>query len=304
MYASHAGRWRLLVMTETDFTTDWLSERFHFDSKARNKEVQQSCFQYLQHKSHLSIVDIGAGHGSNFFYLSPKLRQDQSWYFIELNAELLDAALMRIVSFAEKSKYTYQKTDYTVSIQAAGKKIQVTGICASFLQLPKIVSLQTVDLVTAGAVFDLLSENLFAEVVLPLIKAKVPLLATINYKGMAFAPEQEQDAHFLHLYHQHMWRQQAFGRSMGPECLAYMTSFFLNHKVAVLTGSSDWQVGPTDKKMHHFLLSYLEAAIGEMINSTQEKQDFEKWLTHKKEQLHQAQLTTKVFHQDLFAYFE
>lgn len=290
-------------MTETDFTTDWLSERFRFDAAARNEAVEKACVAHFQNHARLTIVDIGSGHGSNFFYLSPKFHQHQEWYFVELNAGLLESALNRIADFAKAEKLPFNRSGGSLSFKVKGKDFNIRGIHASFLELDQHISLDEVDLVTAGAVFDLLSVDLFEQLAKQLVSAGLPLLSTINYTGMAFDPVQEKDNYFLNLYDAHMQREQAFGRSMGPQCAAWMLSFFKRYNARYLSGESNWQVSPNDIKMHQFLLNYLEHAIKEVLISQEDHSIFEQWLKKKKSLLKAHLLHTQVFHQDIFVHF-
>lgn len=290
-------------MTETDFTTDWLSERFRFDSASRNEQIEQTCFSLFPSRKRLQIVDIGAGHGSNFFYLFPKIQQHQEWTFVELNEGLLDAALDRILVYARTQEFPFEREGQTIFFRANQKDIKVTGKHASFLELEKVVSLAEIDLVTAAAVFDLLSVELFEQFAKTLIQARIPLLSTINYLGMAFQPEVEGDALYLKFYNDHMLRQQDFGQSMGPDCMKHMGAFFQKNGVQMEIGSSDWQVGTEDQRMHHFLLGYLEHAIGEILADEQRKRAFELWLARKRKMVEKRGLETVVFHQDFVVYF-
>lgn len=290
-------------MTETDFTIDWLSERFRFDCLARNKKVEQSCINYFQGQPVLSIVDIGAGHGSNFFYLFPKFTQHQNWTLVELNADLLEAALTRMAQFAKANKYPCKRTGQTIIFKAGNKEIRIRGIHASFMDLKQLIRLEATDLVTAGAVFDLLSITLFEQLAQQLINSNTPLLSTINYNGMAFSPQAEKDAYFIQLYGAHMQREQSFGNSMGPECTSLMLAFFERNNISVKVGESNWEITPGDVKMHHHLLHYLENAISEILFNQGEMVLFEQWIKEKKHLLETHLLNTNVFHQDLFTYF-
>ena len=291
-------------MTETNFTTDWLTERFRFDAAARNKLVEGTCLNLFQEADHLHIVDIGAGHGSNFFYLFPKIKQQQTWTFVELNTGLLEASLKRIARFATDQQYPVKQEKNWISFKIGGKEIKVVGLNASFLQLNEVVPLSEVDLVTAGAVFDLLSVDLFERFASLLVQTRTPLLSTINYLGMAMFPEKERDAFYLQLYNNHMLRQQDFGQSMGPHCVEHMKAYFQKNSVATALGESNWEVGTNDHRMHQFLLGFMKEAIGELLETAEEQRALASWLADKESMVKKGELITQVFHQDLVAYFE
>jgi hypothetical protein len=171
----------------------------------------------------------------------------------------------------------------------------------SFLKLGEIVNLAEVDLVTAAAVFDLLSLNMLEEFLKLLLDAKVALLATINYTGMRFKPEQVGDIYYADLYSKHMKREQAFGVSLGPDCSRGMMNFYHRKNIDAVCGPSNWKVSPADLNMNNFLFEYMENAIPEMLKGDQEVEPFNLWIDKKKELLENGQLTTEVLHFDIFA---
>lgn len=287
-------------MTETDFNIDWLAERYRFDVAARSKAVEQACFQHFRQYDRLRIVDIGAGTGSNFLYLSPKFPQHQEWTFVELNTALLKAALDRIQRYAKLQGWSFDRNGNTMQFSTGKQQVSIKSKHGSFLELRELVTLGNVDLVTANAVFDLLSLKLFEQFWRQLIKYKLPLLATINYLGMAFAPQGERDDFFIKKYEAHMQREQRFGQSMGPDCVQQMQTVFKKQGVDYFSGNSTWQIGQQDTKMHQFLLQYLEEAVTELLTSPEESASFAAWLANKKTLLAAQELELTVFHQDLF----
>lgn len=289
--------------TETGFNTDWLFERFAFDSKARNKTVEAACLDFLSSRSTLNIVDVGSGSGSSCLYLMQKIKQDQNWTFVELNAELAKASLERIASFAQTQNWTADSHDNSLFIHTPEKKVQIEVINKSFLELDKIVDLENVDLVTAAAVFDLLTEQMLTAFLELLNNQEVALLSTINYSGMRFATESKADYLYADLYSQHMQREQPFGRTVGADCHNVMEDFFRKKHVQVISGESNWEIGNEDKKMHAFLLDYMSNAVPEMLTSEREVALFEEWLIEKKQLSGSGQLSLEVMHHDFFAKF-
>ena len=48
-----------------NFDIDWLSERYPFDVEARDKALESKVIAHLAKKSSITLVDVGAGTGSN-----------------------------------------------------------------------------------------------------------------------------------------------------------------------------------------------------------------------------------------------
>ena len=286
--------------TETGFNTDWLNERFRFDNTARSTIVENELFSHLSNKNKLKIVDIGSGSGSSCVYLMKKLPQDQDWTFVELNPNLAKASLIRLERIALDNNWEAHRSQNTLIIQTPDKNINIKVIHASFLELDSFLDLSAVDLVTAAAVFDLLSVKMLHDFLGKLLTHKVALLATINYAGMAFQPAEVADIYFAHLYGQHMLRPRDFGQSTGPNCSRLMMDFHQKKGINAICEPSNWLVRPTDKKMHRFLLTYFNEAIPAVLTTQKEHTEFKIWMDRKIELLEMGQLQTEVFHFDIF----
>lgn len=287
------------MSTETGFNIQWLKERFAFDSQARNLEVEQACLELLNSDKEVNILDLGAGSGSSFLYLSEKISQSQHWTFVELNSDLAAAALERIVKSATRQNWIVEQSDKSLSMNNGSKFVTIEVIQGSFLELENLVDLRKFDLATAAAVLDLLSRPMLEDLLKKLSFAQVPLLSTINYAGMAFEPVGPDDKKYVALYGMHMQREQAFGHTLGPDCTDAMLRFCDERKQKAMSGKSNWVVNPEAIKMHQFLLDYMSNAIPEMLPDEHGRVLFKKWLKEKQAMVEQQRLTTRVFHFDV-----
>ena len=287
-------------MTETNFTIQWLEERFTYDSQARNKAVEKMGLHYFQDKSNISILDIGSGTGASCIYFMEKIAANQIWTLVELNPDLAKASLQRIAGFTHKEGYIVQKSDYQIFLQKDRKFITVKVLQQSFLELEDYIDFGGIDWVTATAVFDLLTKEMFESFITPLIDRKIPLLATINYEGMSILPASPENQFYTDLYTAHMQRPQTFGTTMGGDTTKVAQQLFRQKNTAYEIGKSNWEITPNDQKMRQYLLNYMGEAIPELLNSPAEKKSFESWLTQKKQQ---KNLSIEVRHWDFFMYF-
>ncbi len=288
------------MSTETGFNTDWLEERFQFDSRARNVMVENHCFAHFSENKTLNILDLGSGSGSSFLYLSEKLSQNQNWTFVELNPTLAKASLDRISMIAFSNGWKVATYSSGLIIEGSAKRMKIEVLNHSFLELEKKVNLREFDLATAAAVLDLLTESMLHELLGLLNDYNIPLLATINYEGMKFTPSSPRDTLYIDLYGQHMQREQSFGRTLGPDCLKSIQTYCQTRNLKMKSGESNWLVGTKDLKMHTFLLDYMAGAIPEMLTSKREVAVFEQWLGEKGDRVKGEGLETTVFHFDVF----
>lgn len=289
------------MSTETDFTVEWLDMRYPFDEAARNKMVESLCLDAIvSEKEKVSIVDIGSGTGANFIYLFPKIAMDQHWVLIELNPELGLRSLERINALATTAGFASDRKDNTLWIDRGEQKIRVDWMKASFLQLEQYIDLQSVDLLLASAVFDLLSAPMMRDFLRKLQYYKIPLLSTLNYKNTLFVHATKSDNFYCQSYNQHMLRKQEFGSSLGPESMSFILKILKEMNAQVVHGESTWRLLPTDTKMMKLLLGFMENAIPEILENENEKQAFLEWINDKYYLLEQGLLEMKVEHGDVF----
>ncbi len=289
--------------TDTAFDTGWLETRFPHDARARNPEVERACLQYCGDFNPLRILDIGAGTGSSFLYLTEKMPDQQYWTLVELNPQLLKAARERIVKWAEQYRYNTISTAEGLQLQKGKKSIELAFRHQSFLELSGLLSTAQFHLVTAAAVFDLLSAAMFRELAQQLMAHDIALLATLNYRSMAFLPQSREDKKYVEAYEAHMLRPQPFGQSMGPGCCREMIRFYRERQKPLSSGPSSWNIAASDKAMLAFMLHFMERSIGEKILTEEKgKSKFNHWMREKRRQAAEEELSLLVHHCDIFTF--
>jgi len=148
-----------MLEEEENFDRDWLQERYPFDAEARNKPLENKVLGHFVNQSEITLVDVGAGTGSNCLYFVDQFPQHQKWYLVEQDEDLKKATIRRLKDFAAYHKYSFDNKKNKVVIKSIKKKIEVTIINDSLLNLPDLIDLKQVDLVLANAVFDLFSKT-------------------------------------------------------------------------------------------------------------------------------------------------
>lgn len=287
--------------TDTQFATDWLEERYRFDVAARNPKVEAVCLQYFAQHPDVSIIDMGAGTGANFIYLSEKFPQSQQWALVELNPNLLKRARERLKIWAAAKGYTVREEGQNLDFRRSEQHIHVQLIQGSFLELPQLLQPDQFHLVTASAVFDLLSEQMLSNLVQVFHQNRLALLATLNYESMAYLPGDAEDDHWIELYEAHMQREQDFGRALGPKCSAFLENGYAQLPTEqILRAPSRWQIEPADTFMHGHMIAFLERSLLEMTHLGHSGKGLNAWLQRKKAALQAQQLRLSVTHSDLF----
>jgi SAM-dependent methyltransferase len=291
-------------MTKNHQLAEWLELRIPYDAKGRNSIVEASCQQYLKECKSLKIVDLGAGTGANCRYYLSKTAQDQEWFLVEQNQELLEIAFDRIIVWAQENKYESQLQNSILILKNRAYKITIHRIVGSILDLENLIDLNTFDLAVANAVFDLFSEKQFQTLLECLKKYQLPLLATINYTGTHFIPQTEDDFYFVNYYHQHMQRPQYFGRGMGPDCGSFIGEAMKRIGMEVLQGESPWEISSSDPVFFQLFLNFMQESIPEILEEVTSQRKLNTWLLNKQQMIAQNKLSCNITHRDFWGYWK
>ncbi|MBR8838400.1 MAG: hypothetical protein DSM106950_31455 [Stigonema ocellatum SAG 48.90 = DSM 106950] len=291
-------------MTKNHKLAKWLELRIPYDAKGRNSIVEASCQEYLKQRKQLKIVDLGAGTGANCRYYLSKISQNQEWFLVEQNQELLEIAFDRLMVWAEENRYDSQLQNSILVLNNQVYKITIHRIIGSILDLENLIDLNTFDLAVANAVFDLFSENQFQTLLKCLKKYQLPLLSTLNYTGTNFIPQTEEDSNFIKYYDQHMQRLQDFGRGMGLDCGSSMWEAMKGIGMKVLQGESPWEISSDDPVFLQLLLGFMEESIPEILSEATLRDQLNTWLLKKQHMISQNQLSCNIAHQDFWGYWE
>lgn len=291
-------------MDKNQKLAQWLELRIPYDTKGRNLNVEASCQKHLEKHKRLRIVDLGAGTGANCRYYLRKIAQDQEWFLVEQNQELLEIAFDRLISWALDNGYESKLQNSRLDLKNQDHKIIIYKTVGSILDLENLIDIETLDLAVANAVFDLFSEQQFQTLLECLKKYQLPLLTTANYTGMSFNPQTDEDSCFISYYHQHMQREQHFGRGMGPNCGSYMWEAMKCIGMKGLQRESPWEISSSDPVFLQLLLEFMEKSIPEILEDATLEDELNTWLRKKEQMIVQQGLSCNVAHQDFFGYWE
>ena len=286
-----------------DNPAQWLAHRFACDAEARHDEIEHKFLDFFrQHQTSLKIVDIGSGTGANVRYYFDKIPHAQEWTLIEQSTYLLEECRHSLSAFAQEHNYSWQAQGDAFLLTDTEEKTATIKLVPGRLEhIEQLTDLPHTDVVTANAVFDLLSFEQFDALVSTLARHDVCLLATLNYYETSFLPFSDQDHRFTHWYHMHMKRPQPMGIAMGPDCSAEMLDLLAQHHMMIEQEGSQWHLKKCDLTMHRYILHFMKQAISELSLSQEEQRDFNAWLDRKKELCRQRELEIIIDHSDIFA---
>jgi hypothetical protein len=228
------------------FSPDWLALREPVDHRSRNQALLSELAARFAGRKDILIVDLGAGAGSNFRAVAPVLPTRQHWILLDHDPALLAAALKTIAQWADSSRAI------TNGLEASkdGKSLSIEFRQADLAAEPAAWGSASPDLVTAAALFDLVSEPWIERFVAALARAKLPLYAVLNHDGVAeWTPPHSADRQMTAAFERHFARDKGFGPSAGLNASELIANKLASAGYAVERVRSDWQLEPTDQKL-------------------------------------------------------
>lgn len=208
------------------FSTEWLALREPADHRARNLELLSILSEHLQQYSAVQILDLGCGTGANFRGISGALPVPQSWRLVDNDLALLTHAKTLCRSHGS----------HKLNFEVADLRHDLTQL----LSIP-------CDLVTAAALFDLVSESWLAEFVEILSARRIPLYATLIFDGaMSWQPSHPADRDVVAAFVRHQLGDKGFGSALGPNAALRLSAMLERVGYTVWSAPSPWRLGFDD----------------------------------------------------------
>ena len=264
---------------------EWLNLRYKIDAASRSSKIE-SLFLNGLNSQHRTIVDLGAGTGSNFRYYHEKLpATHQHWYLIDRGHDLLEETLINLEKGGMKLDH---REGNTIHLSKEEKSYCLELTIADIFSKEVDPFLKKANIIVSNAFFDLASKPQL-QTFFKKINPQQRFIATINYVGMSFAPSSGDDLQWIEKYEQHMQRTRPEGQSSGPHCMRHMKEILQNLSINFQHHESHWELMPDDPVCEG-IFDFMKNAFEDM------KEDiaaFEKWKSEK------ANVLMKVLHEDI-----
>ena len=227
----------------TGFSISWLDLREPADVKARSKLLAQEAIVWLENNSNgfdNILVDLGSGTGSTLRTLTTLGARNIIWRLVDNDGQLLDEALKRHSKQALIEAY---QADLTLidELPFGGAK-----------------------LVTASALFDLVSREFVDSLLDSLSSQKTALYVALNYDGnIEWTPSHPFDATVLNAFNQDQRKDKGFGKALGPDATEYLQQILESKNYKTSTASSPWQLNATN---HELVSELIEGIVGAVEN--------------------------------------
>ncbi|WP_330082977.1 SAM-dependent methyltransferase [Methylocystis iwaonis] len=229
------------------FSKEWLSLREVADHRARDPGLREVVVAHLAGREHVRIVDLASGSGSNLRGLSPFIAARQSWRLVDNDPFLLAVVQETLAQFRQ----------HEAEIDVA---LQLLDLAAA----PHAALEGEIDLVTASAFFDLVSEDWIERFCTELARRRLPLYAVLTYSGEEiWKPEHPTDAAAHAAFHAHQARDKGFGPAAGPRAAALLEEQLKSFGYRVSTAYSPWRLEDNDADLIAALADGAARAIEE-----------------------------------------
>lgn len=260
------------------FSPEWLFLREPVDHRSRNEVVAAAVRDHFAAHDRVNVVDLGAGTGANLRFTRRLLPRRQHWLLVDGDQRLLDR------SGAGQE-------------DASGQDLTSATLCTDLSRgLDRAAEDAALDLVTASALFDLVSADWIDHVSDWVARRRLPVYASLTYDGReSWLPAHPDDAQVHQFFLSDQRRDKGFGPAMGPEAWHYLSECLEARGYRVVFGRSDWMLDAGDRAL---IAALADAVARPMIETGEEQAELaSRWAWERREAD-----SCIIGHVDLFAY--
>ena len=262
------------------FSDAWLTLRESADAVARSSVVLDRAKAFFSEtpETGMLVCDLGAGTGASVDAFSHLFRVPLTWQLVDVDASNLALARTRRPRVG------------------ASHDIRVETKVHDLAKDPAPWSASAC-LVTATALFDLVSIPWLQEFTAALVRDRLALLATLTYDGsLELTPRHSLDDGMIDAFNAHQRTNKGFGPAAGPDASGVLESLVMRHGYEIVSGDSPWRL--TIEKDRELILALLDgwAEAAREIGTIADV-DVSRWLEWRKRETS----TFVVGHRDIFA---
>ncbi len=218
------------------FDAGWLDLREPADRAARDPGLRDAAAAYLGGVADPVALDLGCGTGATFRAFAGQA-EGVRWRLLDR-----DPALLAI----------------------AAQRCEAVETVAADLRALEGLPLEGVRLVTASALFDLVSRDWLEGFVTRLAGAGIGLYAALSYDGaLAWEPALPGDAAARDAFNAHQRQDKGLGPALGPAAAETLAGALAERGFALLVSQSPWRLGPDQAALQDALTDGIAVAAGE-----------------------------------------
>lgn len=226
------------------FSCDWLGLREPADMRSRSRDVASAVSAWFGLRERMTILDMGAGTGSNLRATAPLLCARQAWRLVDSDGDLLDHARKALCRWADAAEDTGGGT----LLLKKGHAEIVVSLLRRDLSLGLGDLSGNCDLVTACALFDLVSADFIRDMVRALALTRTPFYGVLTYNGLQkWTPHRPADNQIAAAFNRHQMNDKGFGAAAGPLAPALLADQFRLQGYSVVEGDSPWRLDQRER---------------------------------------------------------
>ncbi len=242
------------------FSPDWLALREPADHAALNPDVAAALGRHFAGRDQIRVVDLGCGAGSNLRGTFKALPGRQHWRLVDYDPVLLAAARERLDRWAD----AVQPDGDRLVLEVEARRLEVTFRQADLAAGALEPVLAGADLVTAAALFDLVSPAAIERLAAAVAGSRQAFHTVLTYDGLAsWSPAHAADEAMRRAFNDHQGGDKGFGPAAGPVATDRLAAAFRAHGYRVLRGSSPWVLDGRFERLRGDLDAGWAAAVRE-----------------------------------------
>ncbi len=268
------------------FDAAWLALREPVDHRSRAESLLELLDDAWRDRGWSRVVDLGSGTGSNLRFLSPHLPAGQQWILVDHDLDHVKALRLATVPAS----------------------VQGVTVMRGDLAHEGLEAVARVDLVTASALLDLVSERWLRRLVTACADAgsgayfALSVDGQVRWSGDASGrPETDalDDAVIRDAVNTHQAGDKGLGPALGPAASSTAERLFAAAGFQTWRRPSPWQLGADDAPLVGRLIDGWEAAASEVLSS--EAPRVHAWATRRRALVDAGQCRVTVGHEDVLA---
>jgi hypothetical protein len=225
------------------FDPAWLRLREPVDHRSRNAGLASKLAAHFAERREATIYDLGAGLGSNLRGIYAHLPARQNWMLVDHDPALLSAACVEIANWAEKARPTSSGIEAVKDGRSLHVEVKRHNLAAD----PAPWGKTPPDLVTAAALFDLVSAEWIGRFVSALAAARIAFYTVLTHDARTeWSPPHPADAAMKAAFESHFGRDKGFGSSAGGDATRQIAEEFAKAGFMVERAPSPWVLGDGD----------------------------------------------------------
>ncbi|MCW4153041.1 class I SAM-dependent methyltransferase [Halomonas sp. 18H] len=279
------------------FAADWLALREPVDARSRVDRLNQAlCAWLADRRRPVTVLDLGTGSGSNLRYLAPRLSLPQQWTLLDHDADLLERA-------RDALPPTGAPLEVVTRLDDMGRWSQAPQVLDAWLD--------GVDLVTASALLDLVSQSWVETLAAAVATRQAAVLIALSVDGdwwlepTAAQPEEaarrrREDQWMRRHYRAHQASDKGAGTALGGQAPEAMAAALRANGYRVEVAESPWRLeAPRDLALGEALLEGWRDAVSEQESHAVET--VRHWHAARRASWQRGELVIRVGHRDLLA---